>query len=80
MMNTVFEIIGMGSKKYGGFEKYIVEEARQLKDKDYRLVVIFDRQPLATEYVTDLENLGGGSRGVATDLLGTVRQRLCRTA
>lgn len=59
MMNTVFEIIGMGSKKYGGFEKYIVEEARQLKDKGYRLVVIFDRQPLATEYVTDLENLGG---------------------
>ena len=48
----------MGAKKYGGFEKYIVEEARQLKDKGYKLVVIFDVEPLATTYVDDLLRLG----------------------
>lgn len=54
----VFEIIGMGSKKYGGFEKYIVEEARQLSAKGYRLVVIFDREPLAVDYIKDLKSVG----------------------
>lgn len=57
-MNIVFELIGMGSKKYGGFEKYIIEEARQLKEKDYKLVVIFDREPLVKEYLADLSVLG----------------------
>lgn len=57
MNKTVFEVIGMGAKKYGGFEKYIVEEARQLKDKGYRLVVIFDQEPLAKGYIADLEEL-----------------------
>ncbi len=57
-MKVVFEIIGMGAKKYGGFEKYIVEEARQLKRKGYKLVVIFDREPIAKAYVRDLLNLG----------------------
>lgn len=58
MSKTVFEVIGMGSKKYGGFEKYIVEEARQLKAKGYELVVIFDREPLAKDYINDLYSLG----------------------
>lgn len=57
-MNIVFELIGMGSKKYGGFERYIVEEARQLKDKNCRLVVIFDREPLTKGYVEDLMYYG----------------------
>lgn len=54
----VFEVIGMGAKKYGGFEKYIAEEARQLKEKGHSLVVIFDREPLAPGYVEDLKKLG----------------------
>ncbi|MCM1033607.1 MAG: glycosyltransferase family 4 protein [Odoribacter sp.] len=57
-MKTVFEVIGMGAKKYGGFEKYIVEEARQLKDKGYHLVVVFDREPLAVDYIKDLKEIG----------------------
>ena len=28
---AIIEIIGMGAKKYGGFEKFIIEECRQLK-------------------------------------------------
>lgn len=55
---NVFEVIGMGAKKYGGFEKYIVEEARQLSEKGYRLIVVFDRQPLAKDYIKDLDTLG----------------------
>lgn len=55
---NVFEVIGMGAKKYGGFEKYIVEEARQLSEKGYRLIVIFDREPLAKNYIKDLKALG----------------------
>jgi hypothetical protein len=55
---TVFELIGMGSKKYGGFEKYIVEEARQLSAKGYKLIVIFDREPLAVDYIKDLHIIG----------------------
>lgn len=39
-MQVVFEIIGMGAKKYGGFERYILEEARQLKERGYKLVVV----------------------------------------
>lgn len=54
---TVFEVIGMGAKKYGGFERYIVEEARQLKIKNHKLVVIFDREPIATQYIADLRAL-----------------------
>lgn len=57
-MNTVFELIGMGSKKYGGFERYIVEEARQLRDKGCKLVVIFDREPLTKGYIEDLNSYG----------------------
>lgn len=57
-MNVVFELIGMGSKKYGGFEKYIIEEARQLGIKGYKLVVIFDREPLSKEYIEDLLSFG----------------------
>jgi len=57
-MKTVFEVIGMGAKKYGGFEKYIVEEAHQLKAKGYHLVVIFDREPLAKDYINDLTAIG----------------------
>lgn len=56
-MKCVFEVIGMGAKKYGGFEKYVVEEARQLKLKGHRLVVIFDRPPLAKDYIDDLKQL-----------------------
>lgn len=56
-MITVFEHIGMGAKKYGGFEKYIMEEARVLKEKGCRLVVIFDRPPLDEEYINDLKGM-----------------------
>ncbi|MFY1613223.1 glycosyltransferase family 4 protein [Macellibacteroides fermentans] len=55
---TVIEVIGMGSKKYGGFEKYIVEENRQLKAIGYHLVVCFSLDPIAKEYLSDLENAG----------------------
>lgn len=54
----VFEVIGMGAKKYGGFEKYIVEEARQLREKGYKLIVIFSINPLSKDYIDDLHTLG----------------------
>lgn len=57
-MQVVFEIIGMGAKKYGGFERYILEEARQLKERGYKLVVVFDTQPLADRYIEDLLHVG----------------------
>ena len=56
--NYVIEFIGMGSKKYGGFERYIVEEARQLKALGYKLVVVFDREPIKTQYLSDLDFFG----------------------
>lgn len=55
---TVIEVIGMGSKKYGGFEKYIIEEHRQLKVRGYHLVVCFSLGPIAKEYLADLEEAG----------------------
>lgn len=58
MHGFVCEFIGMGAKKYGGFEKFIVEECRQLKDRNYKLIVIFDREPVADLYVEDLLRLG----------------------
>lgn len=59
---TIIEFIGMGAKKYGGFERYILEEANQLKAKGHRLVVVFDREPIAHEYVSDLEKAGASIR------------------
>lgn len=56
--NYVIEFIGMGSKKYGGFERYIVEEAKQLKALGYKLVVVFDREPIKTQYLSDLNFFG----------------------
>ena len=58
MQKVVFEVIGMGAKKYGGFEKYILEEAKQLEVKGYKLIIIFDTPPLADKYVQDLLKYG----------------------
>lgn len=55
---TVFEVIGMGAKKYGGFERYILEEAKQLAAKKNKLVVVFDSPPKAEQYVKDLKEAG----------------------
>lgn len=57
-MKVVFEVIGMGAKKYGGFEHYILEEARQLNSQGNKLVVIFSLEPLAKEYTKDLLDNG----------------------
>ena len=48
----------MGAKKYGGFEKYILEESRQLTQKGHKLIVVFDREPLAKDYISDLIQSG----------------------
>ncbi len=56
---TVIEIIGMGSKKYGGLEKFIIEECRQLKTQGVHLLVVFNVEPICKEYVQDLLVIGG---------------------
>ena len=55
---NIIEFIGMGAKKYGGFERYVLEEAIQLKAKGHRLIVVFDREPIAKEYISDLKRTG----------------------
>lgn len=55
---TVIELIGMGSKKYGGLEKFIVEECRQLNKQNIHLHVVFTIEPICREYVNNLLELG----------------------
>lgn len=55
---TVIELIGMGSKKYGGLEKYIIEECRQLSEHHIHLHVVFTLEPICREYINDLLKLG----------------------
>ncbi|MBS4767017.1 glycosyltransferase [Alistipes sp. kh20] len=59
---TVIEIIGMGAKKYGGFEKFIIEECRQLKSMGYHLIVCFSVEPICQDYINDLKSIGGECR------------------
>ena len=54
----IIELIGMGAKKYGGLEKFIVEECKQLKEKGIGLLVVFSVEPICKSYIADLENLG----------------------
>ena len=57
-MQVIIEVIGMGAKKYGGFERYILEEAKQLKRRKCKLVVVFDSKPLVEQYLADLVEYG----------------------
>lgn len=50
----VIELIGMGAKKYGGLEKFIVEECRQLHAKGIGLLVVFSIDPICKQYLQDL--------------------------
>ena len=54
----VIELIGMGAKKYGGLEKFIIEECRQLKAKGIGLLVVFSVDPVCKSYIHDIEILG----------------------
>ena len=54
----VIELIGMGAKKYGGLEKFIIEECHQLKAKGIGLLVVFSVDPVCKSYIHDIEKLG----------------------
>lgn len=56
---TVIEIIGMGAKKYGGFEKFILEECKQLKSLGCHLIVCFATEPICQNYIDDLQSEDG---------------------
>ena len=59
---AIIEIIGMGAKKYGGFEKFLIEECRQLKSMGYHLIVCFSVEPACQDYINDLKSIGGEYR------------------
>lgn len=49
-MNIV-QIIGLGAKKFGGLERFMLELARQLETKGDKLIIVFDAEPRTVEYV-----------------------------
>lgn len=49
-MNIV-QIVGLGAKKFGGLERFMLELARQLEKKGYKLIIVFDAEPRTEEYI-----------------------------
>jgi glycosyltransferase involved in cell wall biosynthesis len=56
--SEILHLTGMGSTKYGGFERYLVELARQCHGRGYRLVVQFDEPPRSKRYARDMCDAG----------------------
>ena len=69
---AIIEIIGMGAKKYGGFEKFLIEECRQLKSMGYHLIVCFSVEPACQDYINDLKSIGGEYRVIRSKVIFSI--------
>lgn len=57
MGKTILHLMGMDSTKYGGLEKYNVELARQLLQKGYNSVFVYEDYPDVKQYTDDLTSV-----------------------
>lgn len=51
---TIVQIIGLGAKKFGGLERYILELARQIEQRGDKLIIVFNAEPQTKEYIDKL--------------------------
>jgi len=52
---TIIHFTGMRSNKYGGLEKFFVELASQLTEKNYDLVLVYEEMPTSEQYIEQLK-------------------------
>ena len=50
----IVQIIGLGAKKFGGLERYMLELARQLDKRGDKLIIVFNAEPQTKEYIDKL--------------------------
>ena len=50
---------GMHSAKYGGLERFIVLLARELKQFNVRVIVLYNSEPASEAFKNDLKEAGG---------------------
>ena len=58
MSKNILHLMGMDSTKYGGIERFNVELSRQLKDKGYHSVFVYEEYPTVQQFVDDILSTG----------------------
>lgn len=56
--NNILHLMGMDSTKYGGIERFNVELSRQLAEKGYHSVFVYERWPDVEQFAIDLQQTG----------------------
>ena len=55
---TILHLMGMDSSKYGGIERFNVELSRQLAEKGYHSVFVYESIPAVEQFAIDLRSTG----------------------
>lgn len=55
---NILHLMGMESSKYGGIERFNVELSRQLAEKDYHSVFVYEEEPEVKQFVEDMKATG----------------------
>lgn len=58
MSKNILHLMGMDSTKYGGIERFNIELSRQLRDKGYHSVFVYEEYPCVQQFVDDLKEIG----------------------
>lgn len=58
MSRNILHLMGMDSTKYGGIERFNIELSRQLRDKGYHSVFVYEEYPCVQQFVDDLKETG----------------------
>lgn len=58
MNRNILHLMGMDSTKYGGIEHFNIELSRQLLDKGYHSVFVYEEYPSVQQFVDDLLSTG----------------------
>lgn len=56
--NNILHLMGMDSTKYGGIERFNVELSRQLAEKGYHSVFVYERWPDVEQFAIDIQQAG----------------------
>lgn len=56
--NNILHVMGMDSTKYGGIERFNVELSRQLAEREYHSVFVYESMPVVPQFVEDLQKAG----------------------
>ena len=56
---VVLQVMGMDSSKYGGMERFNVVLSRALREKGFKAVFVYEKEPATPAFVDDLNAAGG---------------------